>query len=442
MIQYSGEDTLRQAEWNYGPQIWMMHNLTYAYNQKNRFFDRFKTTIAYQFFEESRIDRRMFSNNLRNRKETVNAISASLDFEKRVNPALDVFYGAEYVYNLVNSIGIVENVNTREENTTSTRYPDGSTWGYGSLYGAVKYRLSPKAILNSGLRLNYVGLQGEIDTSFFPFSFNAFSNDFFAANGSFGISYLPTNTWQLNVNLSNGFRAPNIDDVSKIFDSSPGIVVIPNPELNPEFLYSLDVGIVKTFKRFQFELSGFYSYLDNALVRNDFTLDGADSIFYDGELSQVQALQNAASATVWGIQGGIKFSFKSYQFKTSLHYNQGRTSDDEPLRHVAPLFGSTHFIYAHDKTTIDLYSIYNGAITFNNLAPTEIDKPHIYAIDDNGNPYSPSWVTLNLRLEQKLHEKLSLQIGLENLLDVRYRAYSSGIAAMGRSISLTIRGHI
>ena len=34
--------------------------------------------------------------------------------------------------------------------------------------------------------------------------------------------------------FSNGYRIPNLDDISKIFDSQPGNVVLPNSELGPD----------------------------------------------------------------------------------------------------------------------------------------------------------------------------------------------------------------
>ena len=39
-----------------------------------------------------------------------------------------------------------------------------------------------------------------------------------------------------------GFRAPNIDDIGKVFDSEPGSVVVPNVHLKPEYAYSSDLG--------------------------------------------------------------------------------------------------------------------------------------------------------------------------------------------------------
>lgn len=444
LTEYSGIDTLRNAEWYYGPQKWMMHNFNYTLRENNKFFDNFKINLAYQFFEESRNDRRMFRDELRQRTEQVDAINASFDFEKTINHKTRFYYGFENVLNQISSEGLIKNINTNDENSTSTRYPDGSIWNSSSAYGSLSYKIQPKLNLEAGLRFNSVYLQGEIDTSFFPLPNASFSNTFSAVNGSVGLSYIASKAWKFNLNASNGFRAPNIDDISKIFDSSPGNVVIPNPDLKPEFLYALDFGIANnSLDRLKLETNFYFSYLQNALIRSDFTLNGQDSIVYDGTLSQVQAIQNIGSATVWGIQASADLELmKDLHLLGNINYTNGQTGDGEALRHVSPLFGNAHITYTYKIVDFDLFSNFNGSIRFEDLAKVERDKPLLYATDDNGNPYSPSWFTINFRMSVEISEKFKIQVGLENINDARYRPYSSGIAAMGKSINLAIRGNL
>nr|MBP9220910.1 TonB-dependent receptor [Chitinophagales bacterium] len=64
---------------------------------------------------------------------------------------------------------------------------------------------------------------------------------------------------------------------------------------------------------------------------------------------------------------------------------------------------------------------------------------HLYAVDDNGNPYCPGWYTLNLKLGYQIISNLNIQAGIDNITDVRYRPYSSGVVAPGRSIIVALR---
>ena len=133
-----------------------------------------------------------------------------------------------------------------------------------------------------------------------------------AATGSLGAVFTPGQTWSLSVNASTGFRAPNVDDIGKVFDSEPGSVVVPNPDLRAEYAYNFEAGAAKVFGDYlKVDVTGYYTILQNAMVRRNFQLNGLDSIVYDGSLSQVQAIQNAASATVYGVQAGFEAKLPS-----------------------------------------------------------------------------------------------------------------------------------
>jgi len=437
-------DTLENAEWYYGPQLWMMHNLSATYTEPNFYFDRAKATLAYQFFEESRNDRKLYSDRLRSRFENVNAYSLSFDFEKQLKPSMLMFYGIEYVFNEVGSTGERIDINTDERELIASRYPDGSTWQYVAAYSNLKKEFSDRLTLNAGLRANFVAMRGELNRDFYNFPFDNINQDNFALNASVGVSYLLDESLQLRANLSNGFRAPNVDDAAKVFDSGDGIVVVPNANLKPEYLYTADAGMVKTLSdEARLEVSGYISLLNNALVRREFSFNGQDSIIYDGELSEVQALQNVEQAMIMGGQAAFWFVvIGDLESKSSVHYTWGETSTGENLRHVAPLYGITHLFYTYKRLKTDLYAVFNGEISYQNLAPSERDKPELYAKNDAGNPYSPAWGTLNLKAEYSFSQKLTLQAGIENILDVRYRPYSSGIAAAGRNFMLAVRGNL
>ena len=109
------------------------------------------------------------------------------------------------------------------------------------------------------------------------------------------------------------------------------------------------------------------------------------------------------------------------------------------LRHAAPLFGSTHLVWHKHKIKIDLFSRYNGEIAFQDLAVSERNKAYLYATDGNGNPYSPSWYTLNLAGQFQFNDDWLVNAAVENLTDQRYRTYSSGIAAAGRNFILALK---
>ncbi|NNK40722.1 MAG: TonB-dependent receptor, partial [Winogradskyella sp.] len=121
----------------------------------------------------------------------------------------------------------------------------------------------------------------------------------------------------------------------------------------------------------------------------------------------------------------------------------GGTEDDNgievPVRHVAPNFGNTRLLWNRNRLKLDAFVIYNNALSLNQLAPSEIAKSYLYATDANGNPFSPSWYTLNFRMQYQINNEFEITAALENITDQRYRPYSSGIAAAGRNLILAVK---
>lgn len=436
---------LRSAEWYYGPQTWMMNNLHVTNTREDGMYDRLGISLAHQYFEESRHDRDYRDPILVNRVEKVNVISLNLDFEKDLDAQQTLFYGAEMQLNNVGSQGDDENIETGEKFNAASRYPDGSTWNSFAVYGSYKNKLSDLFTFQGGLRYNLVTLNAEFDTTFYHFPFSKADLTTGALTGDAGISYTPTADWLFRFNLSSGFRAPNIDDVGKVFDSEPGSVVVPNPDLKPEYAWNGEFGVSRRVgESFEIDLSFYYTYLDNALVRRDFTLNGLDSIMYDGELSRVQAIQNAASAWVYGFQADIEADiYEGFGVRANFNYQHGEEELDDgttsPLRHVAPMFGRLHFTWVQNRMKADLYGNFNGEISNSNLATSEQGKTYMYALNSDGLPYSPSWYTLNFKFLYQVTDFLQVDLGVENITDQRYRPYSSGIAGPGRNFLASLR---
>ena len=437
---------LDNAEWYYGPQKWMMNRLGIISTKKTKVYDQFRISFSMQNYEESRHDRRFNNKKLRNQTETVDAYSLNVDLDKKLNEKATLFYGLEGIYNLVGSKANRVHIETLVEEPTNTRYPDGSTWQAYGAYLNLKYKLHPKWIANIGVRYTQYMITADFDTTQFPFPFVHAENNNGALNGSLGIVFNPNTTWQLYTNVSSGFRAPNIDDMGKVFDSQPGTVVVANANLKPEFAYNGEIGTVKTLGRFvKIDMAAYYTIMKDAMARGAFNYNGQDSIMYDGQLSQVMAVQNITQAYVYGIQGGIEISFgKGFGFKSTISYQKGEEQSEDsllyyPKPHVAPLFGSTHLTYLAKKIKIDLYAMYNSKMDYNDLPLVDRTDNASFAKDSNGLPFVPAWYSLNLKVGYYINTYVSINAGVENITDQLYRPYSSGISSPGRNFILSLK---
>jgi len=236
-----------------------------------------------------------------------------------------------------------------------------------------------------------------------------------------------------------------VDDIGKVFDSEPGKVVVPNPDLEAEYAYSADLNLIKIFGEvIRLDLTGYYTSLQNALVRRDFTLNGQEYIIYDGVLSRVQAIQNAAAAHIYGLQAGLELKLPAgFDLLSDFNYQKGEEELDDgttsPSRHAAPWFGMTRLVYTSDKLILELATIYQEERKHEDMPEEEKGKTEIYALDANGNTYAPGWYTLNFKAIYRFSAQLSLSAGIENITDQRYRPYSSGISGSCRNFFLSLQ---
>lgn len=434
---------LRFGDWYYGPQEWIMTSAEATWKNGYALFDNLKLIAAHQFYRESRHDRAIDRVALNSQFERLRIFSLNLDIDKTLNGKQLLYYGAEYVLNDINSVAQVKNIETGVVTPAGTRYPNGKNiFSSYSVYGGYKNPVTERFTLITGLRYNYVTLSSNIaDNSWYGFPFTEISIANGALTGSAGIVQKITANSELTINASTGFRAPNLDDAGKVFESTPGVVVVPNPMLKPEYAWNMDIGLMKNFgKVLHAEVNGFITWLDNAMVRRDFLFNGEDTIIYRDIPSKVEAVVNAGSALVYGVQFSLQANLaRDLRLRSTLNLTDGKDQDDIPLRHVAPLFGSTHLTFERARLKADLYSNYNGRKPFTKMPPSEAEKPYMYATDDNGNPFSPGWITLNFKASYNLGDWGTLNAGVENILDHGYRPYSSGIVAPGRNFILSLR---
>lgn len=432
------------AVWDYGPQKWMMNHFEATHTARNEIYDQMDIRIAYQNFEESRIDRRLNNNRLRTQLEEVQAFTVNIDFVKSSDKN-KFFYGVESVYNQVASTGTAVNIKTGNPVNVPDRYPQ-SIWGTYAVYLNYQHRFTPQWLLQAGGRYTQYMLNSDFKDllEFYPFNFETVELYDGAPTGSLGVVYTPTDNWTLSANASTGFRAPNVDDIGKMFDFQSGDVIVPNPDLQAEYAYNGEINIARIFgERIKLDLTGFYTFLDNAMVRREFTVNGQDSIFYNGEMSKVYAIQNAAEAYVYGFNAGLEIRLPGgFGFSGRYNYQFGEEEMDDGStsrsRHAAPPFGLAKLTLNANNLDLQLYGIFSSGVDYEDLNAEEQQKKFIYAKDENGNPYSPGWFTLNFKAMYRFTDQWTVSAGLENITDQRYRPYSSGISAAGRNFILSL----
>ena len=250
---------------------------------------------------------------------------------------------------------------------------------------------------------------------------------------------------RVSINFSTGFRAPNIDDAAKIFESDTAgrRLIVPNTNIKPEYTYNIDLGVSKTFtNNAKAELTAFYTWYGNAITLAPYPFGGKDSILYNGVMSRTFANQNAAKAYLLGFAANLSINvLKELELYSTINYTYGRLEKagkiEIPLDHIPPLYGKSSINYRKGRIRAEGYALYNGWKKLKDYNPDGEDNGQ-YATPGG----MPAWFTLNFKSSIEVSKILLLQLGVENILDRNYRHFASGFSAPGRNFVITVRGQL
>jgi outer membrane receptor for ferrienterochelin and colicin len=200
--------------------------------------------------------------------------------------------------------------------------------------------------------------------------------------GGWPRSMPPDTTWRLTALLNTGFRAPNVDDLAKVFDSAPGRVVVPNPALRPERTLNAEIGVNKVLDgRHSIQLTAFHTWFTDALVVQPFQQNGRDSLLYDEVMSRVTALTNAGKAFITGASATMTVTLRDrLSWSNAITYTYGRVlngDDQAPLDHIPPLYGRSGLEWLLARAKVEAYVLYNGWKRVRDYSDSGEDKPPI-----------------------------------------------------------------
>jgi hemoglobin/transferrin/lactoferrin receptor protein len=486
-------DELKWAEWYYGPQQRLFASLKAKAQKPTLIYDRATFIASFQRIDEDRLQRKFRKRHRTFNLEDIYVYGFTADFDKFLDKKQQhtFSYGFEGNYNQVNSKAGRMNINSGEVIYDElSRYPSGgSTMTTYAGYATYNWRSKNKALnfnfggryTNNEVAFDY--LESDADIIDWPDSYyDGISIPNNAMNWGIGLTYKSKDNWQFKAVTSTAFRAPNLDDLAKVRPKN-GKATVPNPDLTPEFSLNYEatlgkqIGTLNKNKKGAYLLlsgTGFYTELTDAIVREKGQLpDGSTTIIIDNDQYEVQQNFNAGEAYVAGVSGNLELNWNNRLiFQSGINFIKGRRLYKEiepdglidtivPLDHIPPLYGRTSLIFQTEKFRIEGLIRFNGAKAVDEYAVNNIDyQDRMYIIDREGmadnieyglinnNPASgesiyqglPAWMTYNLYASYQFSQGFGINIGVENITDIHYRHFSSGVSAPGRNFSIAFRG--
>jgi len=435
LTDVDGAGNLKSSVWNYGPQKRLL--AAYKFSKLKAILNSdMNLGISYQNVEESRITRGFGSAKLNTRTENVNVFGFTSDFKTKIGNG-DLIYGADVYFDDLKSNANQKNIISGAVVPLDTRYPDGKNNTLkAEAFVAYGNDISKTASFNASFRAGYNILKSEIKTNFLNLPYKVVEQKNFTYSGAVGIVNNASKNTKLAFNLASAYRAPNVDDLSKIFESAPGKLIVPNKDLIPEKTVSADLSIIFwNGSRFQFENTFFITKIFDPILTDRFTFNGQSSVIYEGVNSQVYANQNQGTGQVFGYFACVKaYVAKSILFYGTFNFTDGNARNSAgsfPLDHIAPFYGKTGFKFESKIINVDFYLLYNGSKSLSKYSPSGEDN--LGYAPANG---MPAWEAYNLKTSFLLLKELHVFAGIENILDTQYRTFASGINAGGRNFYL------
>ena len=241
--------------------------------------------------------------------------------------------------------------------------------------------------------------------------------------------------WSLFTGVSQGFRAPNLSDLTRFDTARSGELETAALGLRPEEFLSFELGAKVRQNRWSASVTGYRTEIKNLIVRTP-----TGNVV--GGLLEVTK-RNAAGGWVQGLEGdGDVVLGGDTKLFGSLAIQDGE-ADSYPtssavsvrgsMTRLAPLTGLVGLRWEPATTGFFTEFFVQMAARQDRLSADDLRDTQ--RIPPGG---TPGWVTANLRLGYDWNQRLRIVGALENLTDEDYRIHGSGFNQPGRNAKASL----
>ena len=370
-----------------------------------------EVTFSFQQGIEGRNSLKNGTAALRKERDKINTVGVTVDLLSRIRKNWTAHSGIEIYTDKVNSSRKDINTQTNAVEVKRGLYPNNSKYGNYALYSLHHLHLG-KWIIDGGLRFNAFGIN-ITDTTLGNIKIRPS-----AWVGNAALMYNINKIQTVYLSFSNGYRAPNIDDMGTL-----GIVdfryEVPTSNLRPEKSKYTELGTKFRSDKMSATFAVFYMHLSNLITREK----AAGQVISGYPVYQKK---NTETAFIKGFEAELNAEvIQHVYFSSGVSYTYGQSvSRHEPMRRIPPFNGRMTGTYRNSNWFVT--TEFQFASKQMRLAQGDKDDNRI------GMKGTAGWQVFNIYCGYKI-AAFNFNVGLQNILDKDYRTHGSGIQAVGRS---------
>jgi outer membrane receptor protein involved in Fe transport len=420
-----GQDEPSSEQYLFDPNRRSFVHARWRLDGDSGWFDRFEANLARQVITDDRLTQDYGSPEILSEENRSTLDGFTLQFNASTSSGTQWVWGAEYYTDAVDSERWMRLEDTEDESEVRSRFPDGSSMDSAAVYASGDWTNDDRLDISAGMRYSWFDIRLPASTLHEAVSLTPGD-----LTGDIHLVYEQNPGLKLVANLGRGFRPPNIFDLATLGPRPGNRFNVANTALDPETVWSYDLGLKTESDVLEFEVFGFYM---------DYT-DKITSV-YTGEVTEegrdIVRSENRNSVTLYGLETGLYWSANELlDVFAVINYTRGEEKGDDngtiPADRIPPLNGKLGLEYYYtDALRVRPFLLF--ASEQDRLSPRDVRDPRI---DPDG---TSGWMTVNLHLDWSVTPSLQLGLRLENLTDEFYREHASGIDAPGRNIGLWVR---
>ncbi|MGD1979230.1 MAG: TonB-dependent receptor [Akkermansiaceae bacterium] len=389
---------------------------------------RYRATLSYQNSEDTEFqNRNPATAQTRFGNIDTQTYGLTLEAQSDLSEKTSLLFGADYYEDRIDSQGARNGVFEPRRRPLA----DDATYRSLGLFAQARHQFNERFEFSAGVRYTYAEAElGRIWDGTNDVSANESWN---ALVGSLRGIYKLDDQWSLFGGVSQGFRAPNVNDLSGNLTTRSGVQNSGNLDLDPERTVTFELGGRHQSDSASLEIVGFYTHIEDLITRAPRSATETSTVTVNGNEAWVAGLELQGSWNFcqdWTLSGFLTYQYGDNE-RPAFLTGPGIT---EPLSRVAPLRGSVALRYTHPSSNWWVEGRVIAAAEADRLAANDIGD--VQRIPAGG---TPSYVTASLFAGYQATENLQLNFAIENLTDEDYRVHGSGLNEPGLGATIGAR---